>query len=1330
MPFKFLLKLFLAAAVCGLLGKLNLLWQPTDSFSPFISLTSGFALALVFIEGYAYSCAILIAALLVSLNTEMADKVAIFLSIGNTLAACLGAALLHRCLPSNFSRLSLNELLLPVGLTAGLSSLASAGMASFSWSWAQTISETGWLDVAIQRWLSDALGIIIILPLTLVWLGFYKRNSHFSIQEKDFRQKSTFQVFGEHALLEEICSHVTDAIALIDPESLSFMHFNQACYLGLGYSREEFETLCISDIQAEPDRTVLQENVIASIQNGPLQFDSVVLNKQGERRLISIRANAFRLHQKNYCLAFWKDNTEAQLLKRQLLENKAKLERAQAVSETGSWYLDFAGNHLEWSKQTYHLFAVPENTPVNLDFFLAHVHPDDLEQLNQAWAAALNGATYDLEHRIVTLQGQLWVRERAEIIFDANGVALKALGTVQNISERKQFMDNLAQEKQRLDNIIDGTRAGTWEWNLHTGKMHFNPRWAEIFGYRPDEIPSFNQASWTQFVHPDDLETANQKLQNHLQGITNYYQCELRMRHKDGHWVWIADRGRITRRTDDGTPLILSGTHVDISERRKTEEELRLSEQRFRTVFEESALALLILEDGYFVNANHSALALLQFEDLKQLQDRHPADFSPEYQPDGQKSSDKANEMIRIAMENGRHRFEWLHKKQDGELFFTDVMLTAITNKHKTSLHVVWRDITLEKYSQSELAASRKHLEDLVQLRTEELERAKEQAEAANRAKSAFLANMSHEIRTPMNAILGLTHLLKRDTQSVAQADKLDKITVSAKHLLGLIDDILDLSKIDAGRMTLEYTLINLPAVFDHAISMMKDRANLKKLAIVQILDPELRALGLLGDPLRIGQILVNFLNNAIKFTEYGQITLHAKLLNHTNDQVLVRCEVHDTGIGMTAEQITRVFDVFEQAQTSTTREYGGSGLGLAICQHLAKLMGGTVGATSSPGVGSCFWFQAHFQIIDIANHEIGESESQDLRQHATILLVEDNLINQEVALQLLENFGLNVEVAEHGEEAVSKVANKAYDLILMDMQMPVMDGLQATRLIRRLHHGVQVPILAMTANAFEEDRQECYAAGMNDFISKPVDPEMLQTILARWLPAVEPIPEQNSPTSEQSKTAWDKLAILDVETALSRLGGKQEIFSNLLRQFAELHQNDADQIQICYQTGDLKTLQSLAHALKGVAGTLAMCRLQQASAQLEQALKSSSSDADVDKHIESLTLTLNEVKSAIATFFPSPVTKPVEGIISGLPDLQQSLDNLLQLIESDSLDAIDLLQSLKPQLTLIIGKTDLTELSKPLELYDFPTALERLQQIFSRHPKLRCPDTNKLSAQ
>jgi PAS domain S-box-containing protein len=421
------------------------------------------------------------------------------------------------------------------------------------------------------------------------------------------------------------------------------------------------------------------------------------------------------------------------------------------------------------------------------------------------------------------------------------------------------------------------------------------------------------------------------------------------------------------------------------------------------------------------------------------------------------------------------------------------------------------RDITERKRDAEELARYRHRLEELVDTRTEQLSNARAAADGANVAKSAFLANMSHEIRTPLSAITGLAYLLKRTQLTPQQADWLAKMETAGQHLLELINAVLDLAKIDAGKVVLEEADVNVGIVIGNVASMLGDRANEKGLRLLveaQSLPHPLR-----GDPTRLQQALLNLVTNAIKFTDNGTVVLRAVGVEESSSSVLVRFEVQDSGIGIASETVPRLFSAFEQGDNSTTRKYGGSGLGLAITKHLARLMGGEVGVVSAPGSGSTFWFTARLR-----KGEPGDSAANSrprslsaatlARDYSAcrLLLVEDDPTHREITLELLATVFPKVDVADDGDAAVTLAALHAYDLILMDVQMPGMSGLEATRLIRLLPGGAHTPIIAASANAFAVDEWRCLDAGMNDFIPKPVNPDALFARLAKWLARRPPV--------------------------------------------------------------------------------------------------------------------------------------------------------------------------------------------------------------------------------
>ena len=651
-------------------------------------------------------------------------------------------------------------------------------------------------------------------------------------------------------------------------------------------------------------------------------------------------------------------------------------------------------------------------------------------------------------------------------------------------------------------------------------------------------------------------------------------------------------------------------------------------------------------------------------------------------------------------------------------------------------LTVMAFDITRLKQAEAELVRV-----------NEALARSRDEAEAASRAKSAFLANMSHEIRTPMNAIIGLTHLMARDTRDSLEAERLGKVENAAQHLLEVINNILDLSKIEAGKMVLEQAEFTLDTLLARCFELVAERAREKGLELV--LDTDGLPPRLVGDATRLSQALINLLVNAVKFTRQGWVRLKTDILGEEGGRLLIRFEVQDTGEGIAADQQALLFTAFEQADNSIARRHGGTGLGLALTRHLARLMGGEVGLESQPGEGSRFWFTAwlgrasgaalgeavalrgrrallvddlaearaalgdrlrllglrvtavadgpaaleaaqaasnegrpfdallvdwrmepwngtttlaHLRdrlaegmppallvtafdepamwrearaagvdavlvkpITASALHDAlvrmlrtpggttrapnppGESESLLRLRHAgqRVLLAEDNPVNQEVARELLRRAGLQVDTAADGAEALAKLRALHYDVVLMDVQMPGMDGLSATRALRE-ERGPGLPVIAMTAHAFGEDRAACLAAGMNDHVAKPVDPERLYATLLRWLPRAEALPA-TAPTGETALPLQDRLAAipgLDLQRGLRHVGGLFAVLQRALAVFARSHADGEAALRLPGSDADLAAWQRAAHSLRGACATLGATELQQRLLEFENRLR------------------------------------------------------------------------------------------------------------------------------
>ena len=557
----------------------------------------------------------------------------------------------------------------------------------------------------------------------------------------------------------------------------------------------------------------------------------------------------------------------------------------------------------------------------------------------------------------------------------------------------------------------------------------------------------------------------------------------------------------------------------------------------------------------------------------------------------------------------GYDQFETRHSRKDGRVI--DVEVSARYMPESQSFFAFLRDITEQKRAEYELRELNEHLEERVEQRTRELAQAKQLAESANRIKSEFLANMSHEIRTPMNSILGMAHLALKLEGGPKNRDYLQKIQTSGEHLLGIIDDVLDFSRLDAGKLKIDTADFDLSRMLESINNLVAGKAAAKGLELVFDIDASL-CFSLRGDPLRLVQVLVNYADNAVKFTEKGRITIRAKKIEESETSCLVRFEVQDTGIGISDAQQAKLFQPFQQLDASSTRRHGGTGLGLAICKQLAGMMHGEVGVDSTPGQGSTFWFNVR---LDKTWWSCRAENKTDVPpamlasiNGAHILLAENNLFNQQVATEFLENAGATVCVAQNGKEAIDLLSDDHFDCVLMDIQMPVLDGIEATRLIRANPALREMPVIAMTANVSGEDRERCLAAGMNDFIGKPFKPYAFYAVIAGCL-AGRVRPVSGAPAaSAAGATRADDPGIIDLAMLAELVGGNRLKMREFALKFLASARQDMAEVDAALERKDLAALGALGHHIKsparmaGAMGFANLCQALEHSEDAEQA--------------------------------------------------------------------------------------------------------------------------------
>ena len=675
-------------------------------------------------------------------------------------------------------------------------------------------------------------------------------------------------------------------------------------------------------------------------------------------------------------------------------------------------------------------------------------------------------------------------------------------------------------------------------------------------------------------------------------------------------WVLVT---KMPLKNESGEVVGTFGIAREITKQKLAEIQLRESEARFRLLVEHSpdASVTLDIDQGRFCDANRHAEALFKMS-REQIVKHHPVDLSPEYQPGGLPSTQLAKEMIETALSGKRMVFDWVHRDAEGHDIPCEVRLVPLPFGDRKLLQATISDISARKQAEQELTDAR----DAAREANHELRRARDVAEEASRAKNDFLANVSHEIRTPMNAIIGMTELVLDTDLKASQREYLETVAESAESLMSIINQVLDFSKIESGRMDLETIEFGLRDEIATSVKSLAIRAQAKRIELIWSVEASVPD-RVVGDPVRLRQILVNLLGNAIKFTNDGEVAVDVKLRELRPEDVLLQFSIRDTGIGIPADKLDAVFIAFEQADTSTTREYGGTGLGLAITARLVAAMEGEIWVDSYPGEGSTFFFSirmkrgselseaeaARLSDVPVVLVDDHSSEHQDLFGILSILLVEDGKANQTMAVGLLSKWGHKVDVAENGLEAVSAFQDGQYDVIFMDVQMPKMDGLEATQRIRELEDGSngRIPIIAMTAHAMKGDRDRCLAAGMDEYVSKPVKKDDLR----RALSAVRiERPKVIAPAAAESSGPSESVRkIIDWDAATERLGGDRALIERIARETITRIKFLLPQLASAIESRDPESSKRVARAIRETAQAVDALQIVDAVTALDHAV-------------------------------------------------------------------------------------------------------------------------------